>query len=103
MTEPTEPVEPPEVEPEAGVADLEPPVGPGSRRRRAPALVVAALLVGAGLFLALLGMQQVVARAPSTPAPTTATSVATPSVEAPPTTTSQPTPMPTSSAVIPEP
>ena len=103
MTETLEPLERPEIEPEADVADLMPPVGPGSRRRRAPALVVAALLVGAGLFLALRGMQQVVARAPATPAPTVATSAATPSFDAPRAPTSQPTPMPTSSALILEP
>jgi hypothetical protein len=46
------------------------PLGRRRPRRRTPGLIVAALLVGAGVFLALRGMQQVVARAPSTPAPT---------------------------------
>jgi hypothetical protein len=105
MTEPPEPILSPEVEPETDVADLMPPVGLRPRRRRAPALIVAALLVGAGLFLALRGMQQVVARAPATPAPTATaiTSAAPASIETPPAPTSQPTPMPTSPPLILEP
>jgi hypothetical protein len=104
MTEPTEPLEPPEVEPETDVADLMPPVGPGRRQRRAPAVILAALLVGAGLFLALRGMQQVVARAPATPVPTpTATAGAAPAAIETPGPTPQPTPMPTSPPLILEP
>jgi hypothetical protein len=105
MTEQPEPVESPEVEPETNMADLMPPVGRRPRRSRAPALIVAALLVGAGLFLALRGMQQVVARAPATPAPT-ATSIASAapaSLETAPAPIFQPTPMPTSPPLILEP
>jgi hypothetical protein len=74
------------------------------RRQRAPGLIVAALLVGAGLFLALRGMQQVVARAPATPVPTpTAIASAAPASIETPTQTLPPTPMPTSSPLILEP
>ncbi len=76
------------------------PTGQRSPRRRAPALIVAALLVGAGLFLALRGMQQVVARAPAAPVPTTIPSPAPAAPAETPMPTLQPTPMPTSSPLI---
>jgi hypothetical protein len=81
------------------------PVRPRGRRRprrRTPGLIVAALLVGAGVFLALRGMQQVVARAPATPVPVP-TPIATTlpaSILRPATPPPQPTPLPTSSALI---
>jgi hypothetical protein len=81
--------------------------GPRTRarqhRRRVPGLIVAAVLVGAGVFLALRGMQQVVARAPATPVPAAISTPAPTSNEGPPLPTPQPTPMPTSSALILEP
>jgi hypothetical protein len=76
------------------------PIRPRPRRQRGPALVVAALLVGAGVFLALRGMQQVVARAPVMPAPTTAPSPAPATLQPSPSPTPRPTPMPTSSPII---
>jgi hypothetical protein len=84
-------------------AQLVPPLGRRSRPRRLPALIVAAVLVGAGVFLALRGMQQVVARAPATPVPITINSPTPTSNQAPPSPTPQPTPMPTSSPLILEP
>jgi hypothetical protein len=80
-----------------------PPRGRRSRPRRLPALIVAAVLVGAGVFLALRGMQQLVARAPATPPPAAISTPAPTSNQAPPSPTPQPTPMPTSSALILEP
>ena len=80
-----------------------PPFGRRSRPRRVPALIVAAVLVGAGMFLALRGMQQVVARAPATPVPVAINSPAPTANQGPPSPTPQPTPMPTSSALILEP
>jgi len=62
---------------------------PASRRPRpAAALLGAAILVGAGLFLALRGMQQVVAQVPPTPVPG-------PVVAATPTAARTPSPAPT--------
>jgi len=92
------------VDPESALAENAPeavrPIRPRPRRQRGPALIVAALLVGAGVFLALRGMQQVVARAPVMPAPTTALSPAPATLEPPPSPTPRPTPMPTSSPII---
>jgi hypothetical protein len=78
------------------------PLGRRRPRRRTPGLIVAALLVGAGVFLALRGMQQVVARAPATPVPvpTPIATIAPPSILGPATPPPQPTPLPTSSALI---
>jgi uncharacterized protein HemX len=78
-------------------------LGRRSRPRRVPALIVAALLVGAGVFLALRGMQQVVARAPATPVPAAISTPAPTANQGPPSPTPPPTPMPTSSALILEP
>jgi hypothetical protein len=121
MTEPTEEpgVDPPEETaseaPEASASaqalDSEgldaaarvPPSGRRRARRRVPGLIVAALLVGAGVFIALRGMQQVVARAPATPVPAAISTPAPTSNQGPPSPTPQPTPMPTSSALILEP
>jgi hypothetical protein len=80
-----------------------PPLGRRSSPRRLPALIVAAVLVGAGVFIALRGMQQVVARAPATPVPVAINSPAPTTNQGPPSPTPQPTPMPTSSALILEP
>jgi hypothetical protein len=80
-----------------------PPLRRRSRPRRVPGLIVAALLVGAGVFLALRGMQQVVGRAPATPMPVAINTPAPTSNQAPPSPTPQPTPMPTSSPLILEP
>lgn len=94
------------LDPEAALenaAQRVPPFGRRSRPRRLPALIVAAVLVGAGMFLALRGMQQVVARAPATPVPAAISTPAPTSNEGPPSPTPQPTPMPTSSALILEP
>jgi hypothetical protein len=77
--------------------------GRRSRPQRVPALIVAAVLVGAGVFLALRGMQLVVARAPATPVPAAISTPAPTSNQGPPSPTPQPTPMPTSSALILEP
>jgi hypothetical protein len=91
--------------PESGPEPVR-PLGRRRPRRRTPGLIVAALLVGAGVFLALRGMQQVVARAPATPAPsfvptpTIAPTQAPASIGGPATPTPQPTPMPTSSPLI---
>jgi len=85
------------------VAQRVPPLGRRSRPRRGPALVVAAVLVGAGVFLALRGMQQVVARAPATPVPAAISTPAPTANQGPPSPTPSPTPMPTSSALILEP
>jgi hypothetical protein len=79
------------------------PLGRRSRPRRLPALIVAAVLVGAGVFIALRGMQQVVARAPATPVPVAINSPAPTTNQGPPSPTPQPTPMPTSSPLILEP
>lgn len=103
MTDQGDPAESAETEPTSEVADRVAPSIIRRRRSRGPALVVAALLVGAGLFLALRGMQQVVAHVPAAPAPTATASTAPPSIEAIPTPTPPPTPMPTSSALILEP
>jgi hypothetical protein len=94
--------------PDSEVAALEnaPQFAPPLRRRtrrRVPALIVAAVLVGAGVFLALRGMQQVVARAPATPVPPAVSTPAPTANQGPPSPTPQPTPMPTSSALILEP
>jgi hypothetical protein len=108
VTDEEEPAELPEVEP-GSLPTEDVPVAVRSarrrrRRQRAPALIVAALLVGAGLFLALRGMQQVVARAPATPVPTpTAIASAAPASTETPTQTPPPTRMPTSSPLILEP
>jgi len=85
--------------PDPALSDLPepaPPTNPQIRRRRPVALLGAALLVGAGLFLALRGMQQVVAQVPPTPVPppvvvATPTSVPTPSPA--PTPTESPSPL----------
>jgi uncharacterized protein HemX len=79
------------------------PLGRRSRPGRGPALIVAAVLVGAGVFLALRGMQQVVARAPATPVPAAISTPAPTANQGPPSPTPSPTPMPTSSALILEP
>jgi hypothetical protein len=112
-TKPEELVDGPEerANPEVGDAistappdELEPVRVLGRRRprRRTPGLIVAAFLVGAGVFLALRGMQQVVARAPATPVPvpTPIATTAPASILGPATPPPQPTPLPTSSALI---
>lgn len=92
------------VDPESALAENAPeavrPIRPRPGRLRGPALIVAALLVGAGVFLALRGMQQVVARVPVTPVPTTAPRPAPATLEPSPSPTPRPTPMPTSSPII---
>jgi hypothetical protein len=87
---------------EEPIAEPASPIVRRSRRRRVPALIGAALLVAAGVFLALRGMQQVVARAPATPTPF-ATLAPLPSqgpASPAPSPTPPPTPMPTSSPLI---
>jgi len=108
VTDQADPAESLEAEPDSLPAEGVPVAVRSARRRRrrqrAPGLIVAALLVGAGLFLALRGMQQVVARAPATPVPTpTAIASAAPASIETPTQTPPPTPMPTSSPLILEP